>query len=422
MARRRSDNSSGWDEADNALGSLFSDVPGPPKRSIEEIVGLPPSRPMGPPTPISTTMDEVEPRELAWLWEGVVPRGKLTLLTGAPDAGKSLVALDIAARLSRGGPFPGDFTPFVPGGTLLITAGDDLADTVRPRLEAAGADLMNITTWQAVEQWYTWSDRVDDPERLDLRRDLGSLVREISGVVNCQLVVIDPISAFLPPSRINKAEKAPSVLARLAEIAQQSQVAVIAVANLNNTANDPRRRMPSDNLGLFAAARGAWAIIRDPGSEVRRMLPIKQNLRAPSGGLAFCIASDSDARPRLHWEQRGARRLVAGGFFTPVFRQLGGVNASRLEHQPALPLLEVRALPAPPTHAQQQIVALIRKRGGQITARALMRSNRHYRTAGQAQAALADLVAAGLVTQRMQPPGRCGGRAVEVFETAAQES
>ena len=41
-----------------------------------------------------------------WLWPDQIPIGKVTLLVGDPGSGKSLVALDIAARVSRAAPWP----------------------------------------------------------------------------------------------------------------------------------------------------------------------------------------------------------------------------------------------------------------------------------------------------------------------------
>ena len=49
---------------------------------------------------------EIRAESVAWLWPGFVPRGKLTLLDGDPNLGKSLITIDLAARLSRGGPLP----------------------------------------------------------------------------------------------------------------------------------------------------------------------------------------------------------------------------------------------------------------------------------------------------------------------------
>ena len=41
-----------------------------------------------------------------WLWPHRIALGKVTLIAGDPGLGKSVLALDVAARVSRGQPFP----------------------------------------------------------------------------------------------------------------------------------------------------------------------------------------------------------------------------------------------------------------------------------------------------------------------------
>ena len=49
---------------------------------------------------------DVRPAAVEWLWPGYLARGKLAVLDGDPDVGKSMLTIDLAARLSRGGPLP----------------------------------------------------------------------------------------------------------------------------------------------------------------------------------------------------------------------------------------------------------------------------------------------------------------------------
>src|SRR5207249_2375561 len=82
---------------------------------------------------------DVGPEAVRWLWPGYLPLGKLVVLDGDPELGKSTVTLDLAARISAGRPMP-DGTPTIAGGVVLLSAEDGAADTVRPRLDAAGAN------------------------------------------------------------------------------------------------------------------------------------------------------------------------------------------------------------------------------------------------------------------------------------------
>src|SRR5687768_13119234 len=89
--------------------------------------------------PIVTGADEVEPEEIEWIWPGRLARGKISLLEGDPGLGKSTLTIEISARLSRGERLPAGFT-LPPIGTLFLSAEDGVADTIVPRLLAAGAD------------------------------------------------------------------------------------------------------------------------------------------------------------------------------------------------------------------------------------------------------------------------------------------
>ncbi len=93
---------------------------------------------------------------MRWLWPGRVPLGKMTLLVGDPGLGKSLVALDMAARVTRGAAWPdeagarettettSEVISRPAGSVVLLSAEDDAADTILPRLEAAGGDADRV--------------------------------------------------------------------------------------------------------------------------------------------------------------------------------------------------------------------------------------------------------------------------------------
>ena len=92
-----------------------------------------------------TTLSEVQSKPMQWLWDGRVPFGKVTLLDGEPGSGKSLLALDLAARVSRNTAMPlSGLKGSGPANVIIYNDDDNIADTVRPRLEAAGADLTRI--------------------------------------------------------------------------------------------------------------------------------------------------------------------------------------------------------------------------------------------------------------------------------------
>ncbi len=86
---------------------------------------------------------DVNPQPVNWLWEGWLPRGKLTILGGQPGQGKTTIAMALAARTTTGGQFPGGGT-CEPGNVLIWSTEDDPGDTLTPRLMAANADIKRI--------------------------------------------------------------------------------------------------------------------------------------------------------------------------------------------------------------------------------------------------------------------------------------
>ena len=105
---------------------------------------------------------DVTPEPVRWLWPGRIPLGKLSILDGDPGLGKSLITLDLAARVSAGRPMPDGTLPDLdgPAGVVLLTAEDDPADTIRPRLDAAGADCSRIVLLKDVVETIVGGEKV----------------------------------------------------------------------------------------------------------------------------------------------------------------------------------------------------------------------------------------------------------------------
>jgi len=88
--------------------------------------------------------DAIKPTAIKWSWKGRFAFGKLALIAGDPGLGKSQIALDVAARHTRCEGWPVDGGRAEQCDCVVLTAEDGLADTVVPRLLAAGADLSKV--------------------------------------------------------------------------------------------------------------------------------------------------------------------------------------------------------------------------------------------------------------------------------------
>ncbi|MBI4585498.1 MAG: AAA family ATPase [Planctomycetes bacterium] len=252
-------------------------------------------------TPIVRRLAEVERRPVRWLWADRIARGKVSMVVGDPGLGKSLLTVDIAAIVSRGACWPdrpgqrGEA-----GDVVLIGAEDDLADTVLPRLEAAGADVSRVVALEGISEA---SAGASVRLWLDLRRDLPLIEATIAALPDPRLIVIDPISAFLGGVDTHKNSDVRGVLGPLAELAARTGTAILCVSHLNKSGSGPAVYRTTGSLAFTAAARAVWAVSRDredKDGERRLFLPVKNNLGPDRGGLAYRLEPAGDTL-RIIW-------------------------------------------------------------------------------------------------------------------------
>jgi RecA-family ATPase len=253
----------------------------------------------------TVNMSELRPSPVTWLWPNRIPRGKVTLLAGDPGVGKSFITCDIAARITLGGALGGDWpdgpTPLrAPGDVVFLSAEDDPADTIVPRLLAAGADLRRVR----------FAEGIDRPEErsmglVELDRDCGAVARMLRSCERPRLIVIDPISAYLGRADGNSNTEVRAVLAGLARVAADTGAGVLCVTHLSKGGGAAQgakvvyRAMGS--LAFTAAARMVWYVSRLPADpDVRAMTLVKSNICAPGRGLTFTVAQGEQG-PTLRW-------------------------------------------------------------------------------------------------------------------------
>jgi len=236
---------------------------------------------------IITWLKDVTPQPITWLWPTRIARGKLTVIAGNPGLGKSFITLDLAARVSRGDGFPcAPLSASAPGGVVILSAEDDLADTIRPRLDKAGADVTRIAAMNTIKEFDKKNNRWGY-RSFTLSEDLPKLETAIRMVRDCSLVIIDPISAYLGSTDSHNNSEVRGVLAPLSDLAARHKVAVVVVSHLNKGQGDAINRVMG-SLAFVAAARAAYVIIKDSNNPLRRMfLPAKNNLGVDDTGLAY---------------------------------------------------------------------------------------------------------------------------------------
>lgn len=234
------------------------------------------------------SMTSYESREVRWVWEGRIPLGKITIIDGDPNKGKSVIAnADLAARVTNGDEMPdGSDGLGEPRAVVLVVAEDDIGDTVRPRLEAAGADIENVYTMTVArdEDGQIVPMAIpDDLERLRLA------VEE----VDAALVVIDPITAYLSET-INSHNDASvrRALAPLKELAEETGAAVLLVRHLNKSGDAKAIYRGGGSIAFSGIARSALVVDEMPGDpEWCALAQVKGNLTRKAKTIKYRIVS-----------------------------------------------------------------------------------------------------------------------------------
>jgi hypothetical protein len=247
--------------------------------------------------PILTCLADVEPRPVSWLWPERIPAGRITLLVGRPGEGKSFLTTDATARVTTGTPWP-DGSDCPQGSVILISAEDDPADTIRPRLDAHYADVRRVHLLSAVR-------RVDDDgqyDRMISLADVDAIEAALARVKDCRLIVVDPIGSFLGGrTDAHRDNEVRGVLAPIAALAERHGPAVLVVAHRRKSAGSIADDLALGSRAFTGIARAVWHLTRDTEDKARRLLlPGKNNLAREGDGLAFSIVGEP---PRIAWER-----------------------------------------------------------------------------------------------------------------------
>ena len=224
-------------------------------------------------------MSEVQSQEVSWLWYPFIPYGKLTIIQGDPGDGKTTLVLNIAAWLSKGKGLDSEMKLSEPVNVIYQSAEDGLADTVKPRLELAGADCERILVIDEKEKSLSMVD-----ERLE-----KAIVQ-----TKARMLILDPIQAYLGGGMdMNRANEARDMTKKLGALAEKHQCAIVLIGHMNKAAGNKAAYRGMGSIDFFAVARSVLLVGRVEGEpNIRAVVQIKNNLAAFGHPKAFALSED----------------------------------------------------------------------------------------------------------------------------------
>jgi hypothetical protein len=325
-------------------------------------------------------VSDIKSEKIEWLWLHRIASGALNMIAGLPAEGKSTIALDLAARITRGGELPCGGGAVEKAAILILSAEDHEKQTIKPRLVAAGADVSQCFI---VDAMVNEKDNLDK-RLLSLASDLEricSLIEKLKrdGIV-VKLIIIDPISAYVGEGDGHKNTQMRALLTPLSKSAEKHKFGVILISHYKKNAEGTNALYRvTDSLAFVASCRGVLLTEKerdDDGKETGRKLLLngKPSL-IPEGtpGLAYKMESTAIALddgndagiPRIKWD--GFVNITAD---EAMANKPGGGGTEKLDR--AVDFLEVLLFGAPQRESE------VRRRafGQRITAATLRRAKK----------------------------------------------
>ncbi len=206
--------------------------------------------------------------DVDWLWKPWLPLGAVSLLAGQPGQGKTTLALQLAAQVTRG-TLPGALGG-APANVVIVSVEDARDAVLAPALTAAGADLRRVEFL---------SVRADEGGVLDLTRDVDELERNIRET-SARLLVLDPLVAMLPSKQVDSFRDQ-DVRHALAHMAEQRAIVVLAIMHLAKAALTALLGV-GGSVGFIGLARsvlifGSERAVEEAGGDERVLAHAKTN-------------------------------------------------------------------------------------------------------------------------------------------------
>ena len=226
-------------------------------------------------------MEDVVSKEVEWLWYPYIPYGKITIIQGDPGEGKTTLVLKLAAALSRGLPLPcDDDKEYEPIHIIYQTAEDGIEDTIKPRLEKAGADCSMIRVIDETDKELSMTD-----DRLE-----QAIIE-----TGARLIILDPIQAYIGATvDMHRANEIRPVLKHLGIIAEKHNCAIILIGHMNKASGSKSTYRGLGSIDIQATARSVLLVARLRDKPNIRIMAHDKSSLAPAGdAIGFEMTEDN---------------------------------------------------------------------------------------------------------------------------------
>ncbi len=240
---------------------------------------------------------DVEARPVDWLWEPFIPMRMLSMISGDPAAGKSFIALAVAADLSRGRLRDGRIVD--PASTLYLTCENPAAECVRPRFDSLGGDPALLTLLQGTRFAVDGEEHRGTVSLGDIRTLDAAIVQ-----THARLVIVDPLQSYFGAHvDLHRSNETRPVLDGLAKLAEARGCAILLIRHLSKQSGGKAIHRGLGSIDLSGAVRSemlAGSLPDDP--DTRALVHIKSNV----GRIGHTLGYSIDGQGRFSWTGESA--------------------------------------------------------------------------------------------------------------------